>query len=302
MTATVKAPKNKNAIKRTMGEKVFDVFNTILLGLIAFITLYPMLYVLFASFSESSRLMVFQGALWKPLGFSTAAYSYVLKNPGVYSGYGVTLILVVVGTFINIALTSFAAFFVTRKDHFLAKYVMIMITITMFFSGGMIPEYLNVRGLGLYNSLWALMLPFAISTFNCIILRTAFASLPDSLEESAKLDGANDFTVLFRIFIPLSKATLAVLVLYYAVGHWNSWFQAMLYIQDRPKFPLQLILREILIVNDTSSMMNTAADTTQMAETIKYALIIVTTLPILCIYPFLQKYFAKGVMVGAVKG
>ena len=167
----------------------------------------------------------------------------------------------------------------------------------------MIPGYLNVRSLGLFDSIWALIFPVALNTFNMIILKTNFMSIPASLEESAKLDGAGHGTILFKIFVPLSKATLAVLVLYYGVAHWNSWFNAMMYIQNRELYPLQLILREILIVNDTSNMTaGNAVDVEQVSDTITYAVVIVTTLPILAIYPFLQKYFVKGVMVGAVKG
>jgi putative aldouronate transport system permease protein len=184
--------------------------------------------------------------------------------------------------------------------------VMIMIIITMYFNGGLIPNYFNIKELGLYNSIWSLILPGAISTFNLIILRTAFLAVPDSLEESAKLEGANHFVILFRIILPLTMPTVAVLILYYAVGHWNSWFNAMIYLKTRTKFPLQLILREILIQNDSTSMTagmsGDTGDKLAIAETIRYATIIVATLPILCVYPFLQKYFTKGVMVGAVKG
>ena len=182
---------------------------------------------------------------------------------------------------------------------------MILIIITMYFNGGLIPNYLNIKQLGLYDSLFSLILPGAISTFNLIIMRTAFFAVPDSLEESARLDGANHFVILFRIILPLTMPTVAVLILYYAVGHWNSWFNAMIYLKTRDKFPLQLILREILIQNDTTAMTAGSGDTGDklaIAETIRYATIVVATVPILCVYPFLQKYFVKGVMVGAVKG
>ena len=181
---------------------------------------------------------------------------------------------------------------------------MIMIVITMFFSGGMIPFYFAVKDLGLDGSLWALIFPSAISTFNLIIRKTSFLSIPDSMEESARLDGAGHITILTRVILPLSKATLAVIGLYYAVSHWNAWFHAMLFLKEREQFPLQLLLREILIQNNVSDM----ADGTNyselgfISETIKYAVIIIATLPILCVYPFIQKYFTKGVMIGAVKG
>ena len=174
----------------------------------------------------------------------------------------------------------------------------------MYFSGGLIPCYLNIRNLGLYDSLWSLILPVAINTYNLIIMKTSFDAVPDSLTEAATIDGAGHAVIMFRVILPLAKATVAVMVLYYGVAHWNSWFTAAMYIQDRYKYPLQLVLREILIQNDTSAMMQGGSvnDTSNIAETIKYAVIVVSTLPILCIYPLLQKYFAKGALVGAVKG
>ena len=170
----------------------------------------------------------------------------------------------------------------------------------MYFSGGMIPLYLVVKGVGLYGSRWALILPTLVDTYNLIIMRTAFAGVPDSLEESAKLDGANAWTILWRIMAPLVKPTVAVITLYYAVSHWNSWFNAMLFLRDKTQYPLQLILRQILIQNDTADM--TAGADYLISETIQYATVVVATLPILCIYPFVQKYFVKGVMIGAIKG
>lgn len=293
--------KVKGTIKRSFGENIFNILNIIFMLFIIVVTLYPMLHVLFASFSKSSLLMKHQGILLWPQGFSTAAYANVIKNQMIPIGYKNTLFIVIVGVFINIVLTALGAYFLSRKDQVLTKYIMIFILFTMFFSGGMIPSYLNVRSLGLYDSIWALIIPSAISTFNMIIMRTAFLGIPDSLEESAKLDGASHWTILFRIYIPLSKAVIAVLVLYYGVGHWNSWFNAMLYINNRDLYPLQLILREILISNDMSQMLNVNVDVEQIADTIKYAVIIVSTVPILCLYPFLQKYFVKGALVGAIK-
>lgn len=295
------AAKN-NKIKATPGERVFDIFNVVFLFLLSVVCLYPMIHVLFASLSNGVQLMKHTGLLLWPAGFSSAAYKAVIENDMIFTGYGNTLIIVVLGTTLNIIMSALGAYFLARNDQAIGKAAMIFIVITMFFSGGMIPGYLNVRSLGLYNSLWALILPGAINTFNMIILKTAFMSIPASLEESAKLDGAGHFTILWKIFLPLSKATIAVLILYYGVAHWNAWFGAMMYIQDRAKYPLQLVLREILIVNDMSNMVNVAADVEQISDTIKYAVVMVTTLPILVLYPFLQKYFVKGVMVGAVKG
>ena len=176
-----------------------------------------------------------------------------------------------------------------------------MVVFTMYFQGGMIPSFLNIQSLGLYNTRWAILLPGAISTFNMVIMRTAMQSIDASLEESAQLDGASQFTILFKIMVPLTKATIAVLVLYYGVAHWNSWFNAMIYLKDSDKYPLQLYLRQVLIMNDVSATTD-GNDSPMLSESIKYANIIVATVPILLLYPFLQKYFVKGMMVGAVKG
>lgn len=214
------------------------------------------------------------------------------------------MFIMVIGLAINIVLTLFAAYFLASKNLMFKKPVLFMMLFTMFFSGGMIPSYLNIRSLGLYNSLWALILPGAISVYNTIIYRTSIEAVPESLGESAKIDGAHDFTILFRIIFPLIKPTTVVLLLYYGIGHWNSWFPAAVYIRDNYKLPIQNILRAILISN--TGLLNSAVVSddplNQFTETIKYAAIVITTVPVLFIYPFLQRYFVKGVMIGAVKG
>ncbi len=290
--------------KKSAGDRAFDSFNALLLTLLMCVTLYPFLYVVFASFSQASRMQVFSGALWRPLGFSTDAYEAVFKNRSIWTGYANTLFLVVVGTSLNLLLTSLAAFVLSRKSFVPRRPITLIIVFTMFFSGGLIPTYLLVKGLGLINSLWACILPGLISTWNFMIMRTYFEGIPDSLEESAKLDGANDIVILFRIILPLSGPIIAVMVLFYGVGQWNQWFSAMIYLQEHQKFPLQLILREILLANSTDNMLGSTsdADKASVGETIKYASIVVATVPILCVYPFLQKYFVKGVMIGAIKG
>lgn len=291
-------------IRRNNNEKIFDVFNVIFMFLIMICTLYPLLYVIFASLSDAAQLFRHSGILLKPLGFSLNAYAAALQEPNILNGYKNTVLIVVAGVSINILLTSLGAYFLSRKNVMWKNAIMIMILITMYISGGLIPSYLNIKELGLYNSYLALLLPSAISTFNLIILRTAFMGIPDSMEESARVDGANHFIILFRIIVPLSKATIAVLLLYYGVGHWNSWFSAMIFLQDRSKFPLQLVLRYILIDNQTGSLesLSSGDDKYLLFQTLKYAVIIVATLPILMLYPFLQKNFTKGVMIGAIKG
>jgi putative aldouronate transport system permease protein len=294
--------KQGKTIRISAGQKIFDTFNVLFMAFFMILMFYPMLYVLFASFSNSSMLMAHTGFLFRPAGFSLTAYASVIRNKMIPSGYLNTLFIVFAGTGINVFLTALGAYYLSRKGQTANRAVTLFILFTMFFSGGMIPAYLNIDSLGLTDKIWAVIIPNAINTFYLFIMRTAFVSIPDSLEESAKLDGANHLIILSRIYMPLSKAVLAVMVLYYGVDHWNAWFNAMLYLRDRSLYPLQLILREILIANDTSQMVNVAVDIEQIAETIKYAVIVVATLPILCIYPFLQKYFVKGVMIGAIKG
>ncbi|WP_036718541.1 carbohydrate ABC transporter permease [Paenibacillus sp. JCM 10914] len=287
-----------------MFDRIFNIMNYTFLIALVVITLYPLLYVLFASLSDSSQLLANKGLLWKPVGFSLDAYKSVLANPGIAIGFRNTLFIVVFGVIVNLFMTALGAYVLSRKNVMWNKVFMFLIVFTMFFGGGLIPLYLMVRGVGLLDSLWSTILPFAISTFNLIIMRTSFMGIPDSLEESAKIDGANHFTILFRIIIPLSMPVIAVMILYYAVDKWNGWFYASVFIKSRELFPLQLVLREILIANSTESMSAgaSAADRFQIGETIKYATIMVATVPILCIYPFLQRYFVKGVMVGSLKG
>ena len=291
-------------IKESKGQKIFNILNVMIMIFLVIITLYPMLYVLFASLSKPNEYMAHQGILVKPLGFTLGSYEAVLKNPMISIGYKNTIFVVVVGVAINIFMTSLGAYVLSRKGLMLKGFFMFFIVFTMFFSGGLIPFYFTVKGLGLDNKLWALIIPGAISTYNLIIMRTAFNAVPDSLEESAKLDGASHYTILFRIMIPLTLPTIAVMVLYYGVAHWNSWFNAMIFIRKRELYPLQLILREVLIANDTNNMIlnSNAGDQEMLSETIKFAVIIVSTVPILALYPFLQRYFVKGVMIGAVKG
>lgn len=290
-------------VKKTKGEKIFGVFNTLFMLFMILITLYPFFYVLFASVSESNMLMSHRGVLLKPLGFNMRAYTLVFKNPNIYTGFKTTAIVLVAGTTLNIMLTSIGAYLLSRRNFKFGEFMMLMVMITMYVSGGMIPRYLLIyETLNLKNSLWALILPNAVSTWNLIVMRTNFRQIPESLEESAKIDGANDLVVLFAIVLPLSKAIIAVMILFYGVAHWNAWFDALLFIRDREKFPIQLIMREILISNSTDSMQSYGDSYNGVSESIKYATIIITTIPILMIYPFIQKYFVKGIMIGAVKG
>lgn len=298
-----KAVAKKHRMKTSLGSKVFDVCNVVfMLSLIAVI-LIPLLHVVSASFSSPASYVRHEGLLLSPVDFCLDAYKAVARNKNIITGYMNTIFIVVVGTTISIITTLIAAYCLSRKNVMWKNVLMMGIVFSMYFSGGMIPFYLVVKGVSLNNSIWSLIIPSAISTYNLIIMRTAMASVPESLEESAKLDGANHWTILWKIMVPLVKPTIAVICLYYAVSNWNSWFNAMLFIRDKSGYPLQLVLREILLQNDTSAMTAGAgADDYLISETIQFATIVVATLPILSIYPFIQKYFVKGVMIGAVKG
>lgn len=290
--------------KKGLGAKVFDVCNHCLLVLIGIVCLYPFLYVVFASFSNPAQFMKHDFTLlWWPKGFSLTAYSRVFTND-LLTGYTNTLIYVVGGTAISMLLTFFGAYVLSRKGYMLKKPLTMFILFTMYFSGGIVPFYLWIQELGFIDTRWAILVPLALNTYNMIVMRTAFASVPESLIEAAKLDGASDITCLFRIIIPLSKATVAVILLFYAVARWNEWLPAAMFLRSRELFPLQIFLREILLTSSAESMVNTGGDASSMlalSEMIKYATIVVSILPILVVYPFVQKYFVSGVMIGGVK-
>lgn len=291
-------------IKESISYKVFKFFNTIFMLFIIIATLYPLLYVVFASFSDSNELVAYTGLLYKPLNFNVDAYIRVFHNSMIFTGFSNTFFILIVGLIVNMVLTVSAAFVLSRNDLPGRNTLTFFIILTMFFSGGLIPQYLNIHDLGLYDSFWAIILSGAVNTFNLIVMRTAFSGVPESLVESARLDGAGWVRILIRIMIPLVMPTIAVIILYYAVAHWNSWFNAFVYLRERDKFPLQLVLREILIQSSTNDMMTDVVGTeaTSVAESIKYAVIVVSVVPILVVYPWLQKYFVKGTMIGAVKG
>ena len=287
--------------KLTGSDRSFIAGIYIIVGVIALLCFYPMLHVLFASISDPLRLMTHSGLLFKPQGISLKGYQIVLANQNILSGYLNTIYYVVLGTFVNMFFSCLGAYALSRKGYMFKKTITVVIIFTMYFSGGLIPSFLLVKALGLYNNRWALILPGVIATWNLIVMKTSFQSIPASLEESARIDGANDFTILFRIFLPVAKSTIAVMILFYAVAHWNSWFNAMIFLQDRTKYPLSLFLREILIANAVSGNVNPDADVFFLDELIRYATIIISTVPILAAYPFAQRYFMTGVMLGSLK-
>lgn len=290
--------------KRSFGDKVFDVVIVVIMLLVIIVMAYPLWYVMMASFSDSNYLAVHTGPLLYPLKFNVHAYQMAFKNPNIITGFESTILIVAAGTLSSTFFTLLAAYVMSRKPFPGKKFFMIMMVIPMYVSGGLIPSYiLNNNWLHLGNNRLVLILPVLVVTYNMVILRTGLEAVPDSLEESARLDGASEIRILFQIVVPVAKASLAVVCLYYAVSYWNKWFDAAIYIRDRTKYPIQLILREILINNSTESMAGTeGGDALAIAESIKYATIMIATVPILCVYPFVQKYFVKGAMIGAVKG
>ncbi|MFP4510856.1 MAG: carbohydrate ABC transporter permease [Spirochaetaceae bacterium] len=303
--ATGSVPLKSRKVRESKGYMTFQFFNVLLLATLAFATVYPMWHVFIGSVSDGRALMRHSGFLLLPIGEVTlTAYRAVFENPNIAMGYRNTLYILAVGIPLQVVVTSLGAYVLSRKSFGMRNAFMFFISFTMFFQGGMIPMFLLVRDLGLMNNLLSVVLPFTVNAFNLIIMRTSFQAIPESLEESARMDGAGHFTIYSRIVMPLSKAVVAVMILYYGVGLWNGWFWASVFIRNRSLFPLQLILREILIINDLSSMTQGVSgdDMVSLTESIRYATIIVSTLPILTVYPFLQKYFAGGVMIGAIKG
>ena len=288
----------------TLGDKLFRLIRDVVLLIFCIIVLYPVMYVISASFSNPLSVMKNEVVLL-PKGFTLIGYEKVFSNPDVWNSYKNTIIYTTVGTALNVILTSTGAFALSRKDFKGRNFWTFYITFTMFFSGGIIPMYLLIKQLNLYDTFWVMILPGAVSVWNMFIMRAFFQnSIPVELQEAAFIDGCTNIGILLRIVLPLSAPVIAVMVMYYGVGHWNAYFTAMIYFRDRGKFPLQLILREILIKNDLNQMTGTETlvDQELMSEGIKYAVIVVASVPVLLLYPFLQKYFVKGVMVGSLKG
>lgn len=292
---------------KSIKNRLIDVTVGFFLTIAAIVMLYPMLYEVFVSFSDATQLVKYRGVLLFPIGFSLDAYKMVFSIKDILTGYGNTLFVMVFGLIINLFMTSLGAYFISRKANKvkLLRPIMILILFTMYFSGGLVPTWLTIRNLGLYDTRWALIIPKALNTYNMILLCSYFKSIPDSLEESVLIDGGGHFTILFKIILPLSKPAMAVMFLYYGVTHWNSWFDAMIYLRSEELYPLQLILRNILVegsVLNTNSLSVSAMNYEQMEKTVNAAMVVVSTLPFLLIYPFLQKYFRGGLMVGSLKG
>ena len=298
---------SKSLKRMSRGDVIFEVVNCFFLLLISVIILYPLIYVLSASFSDPMSVTSGKMILW-PVDVTLDNYAQVFKNRNIVLGFRNSLIIMICGTSLNLVLTILAAYPLSRRDLWGSGVLMKLITSTMFFSGALIPSYLLVsKTLGLMNNWLALILPGAISVYNMIIMRTYFmTSVPYELQESAEIDGCSQFGTLLRIILPLSGPVIAVIGLYYAVGHWNSYFNALLYINNEAMAPLQLYLRKVLTLNSSQNILEMGADEAarqaMRAETIKYSVIVVSSIPMLIIYPFVQKFFVKGVMIGAIKG
>jgi putative aldouronate transport system permease protein len=291
--------------RESVRDKVFVVVNYTLLAIIACLMIYPLIYVLSASFSNPARTVL--GDIWLfPKELTLDLYVKVFQNEKILIGYRNTIIYTVFGTFINLLFSVMIAYPLSRKDFYGRNMITVFIMITMFFSGGMIPTYLLVKDLGMLDTIWAIVLPGAVSVYNVIIMRTFFQSIPNELYEAASIDGCGNISFLLKIVMPLSMPIIAVMTLFYGVGHWNAYFDSLIYLNDESKFPLQLFLRQMLIQEDMSGMSsasdNAISEHLMQIEGLKYAVVIVASLPMLVLYPFLQKYFVKGVMIGSIKG
>lgn len=300
--------KNKNKIKSTRADKVFDAFNFLILSLVGLVVLYPLYFVFIASISDPDAVNTGQVILY-PVGFSLEGYQKLFEDSRIWIGYRNTIFYTVFGTALNVVITLISAYPLSRKDLVGRKYLLFYFLFTMFFNGGLIPTYLQVSSLGLYNTPLVLVVLGAINIYNMIIAKSFFENtISPDLREAAEIDGCGSFRFFLSIALPLSKALIGVMVVYYAIGHWNEYFNALIYVADQHLQPLQMVLREILIQNSSIQMVTDESMLEEMlrreryANLIKYGIIVVASVPMLCVYPFVQKYFAKGVMLGSTKG
>lgn len=288
-----------------MKDKVFRFFLYLISGFILLVVLYPLYFVVIASFSDPSA--VASGQVWLvPKGLTLDGYKELFRHNEIWTGYANTILYTIAGTFIGVAVNIFAAYALSKKDLVGRKVLMWLFVFTMFFNGGLVPTFITIKGFGLYNTFWVMVLPFSVSVYNIIVARTFFENtIPAELNDAAKLDGCGNIYYFFKIVLPLSKAILAVIALWTAVGMWNSYFNALVYLKDSWRYPLQLALRNILITNNLQMSFGSGEAmqiALRLSNLMRYSVIIVSTLPIMCVYPFAQKYFNQGVMIGAVKG
>ncbi|TBL70744.1 carbohydrate ABC transporter permease [Paenibacillus thalictri] len=287
---------------KTLSHRMADGVIIAVLSICSFLMLLPFIFILSGSFVSSEELLVRKFVII-PHHFSFEAYQFIFASKTIYHSLLISILITVVGTFINVLLTALMAYPLSRPTLLYRKQLMLLVVFTMLFSGGMIPTYLIVKSLGLLNTYWSLWLPTAISAFNLILLKSFFQQMPDGIEEAAKIDGCNELQTLLKIIMPLSMPAIATFSLFYAVGHWNNYFHALLYINDADKWPIQVWLRQIVILSNGGFSDSAASSEAVIPPgTIKYAIIVVATIPVMIVYPFLQKHFAKGVMLGSVKG
>lgn len=287
---------------RTLNGRIFAIVNYLLLAIIALITVLPFMHVVAGSFTTSAELAVKRFVLI-PTEWSLDAYKFIFSTNTIFKAMGVSVGVTFFGTLFSMLITSLMAYGLARRDLDGRKYIMFLVVFTMLFSGGLIPSFLVVKELGLIDKYMALILPSTISAFNLIILKNFFQNIPEGLEESAKIDGCSDFGILFRIVLPLSMPAIATLSLFYAVTYWNTYLSAILYLNDSAKWPIQVLLRQIVVLaSGLEYSPDLDASVPPPEQTVKMAVIVVATLPILCVYPFLQKHFAKGAMLGSIKG
>lgn len=292
----------KSALKKkSLGSQLFNLANYTLLLLIALTCFMPFVNVVASSFASTQEVVEKKLVLF-PTTFSLDAYRYIFSTPTLFKALGVSAVITLVGTMVSMALTALMAYGLSRKYLAGRNLINFIIVFSMLFSGGMIPSFLVVKAVGLIDTYWSLIIPVAVSAFNLIIMRNFFQALPESLEESAKIDGANDFGVLWKIMLPLALPSIATISLFYGVTYWNTYMNAILYINDSDKWPLQVLLRQIVIVSSGMQGENTSVDIIPPAQTIKMAVIVIATVPMLAAYPFVQKHFTKGALLGSVKG
>jgi putative aldouronate transport system permease protein len=279
----------------------FDYLNIFIMLLIVFVTLYPIYYVAVVSLSDG--ISVARGEVYFfPHNINLQAYKVLLSDPAIQHAYGNTLLYTVLGTCVNILMTTLCAYPLSRRNFYGRASLSLFVVFTLFFDGGLIPRYMVVHSLGMINQIWAVLIPTAINVFNMILMRTFFEEIPDALHESATVDGAGEWKILYKIILPLSLPVMATMVLFYSVAHWNSFFHALIYFNHKSLYPLQILLRNIVIDGDLTSQSTDAGAATVMAQNLKYAFVMVAIVPILVVYPFVQKYFVQGAMLGSVKG
>lgn len=289
-----------NNMKPTKGYRAFQVINTIIMILVIFITLYPFVYLVAQSFSSDAAASAGKVTFY-PIGFNVNTYKYILRDNQFFRYYGNTIFYTVVGTFISVACTALIAYPLSKPRLRLNKVITPLVVFTMYFAGGMIPNYIVItQWLGLQDSMWSIILPNAISTFNLLVMKSFFAGLPEELEESAAIDGMNTYQIFLKIIIPLSKPIIATMCLFYMVTMWNEWFTPMLYLDSKDKWPVALYVRQL--VEGANNTEIGSSDASSVQATLKSATMVLTSIPIICVYPFVQKYFVQGMTIGAVKG